>query len=92
MGRVESGLGVRPLAVAGGVVGEAGKVEWAGLHAQNTPPTSVQRFPSRIEAQLEELAEAESIDNGKPFKLAKMVDIPRASSNFRFFLLFEKIG
>ncbi len=30
MSCVESGLGVRPLAVAGGVVGEAGKVEWDG--------------------------------------------------------------
>ena len=40
---------------------------------------------NRIEAQLDELAQAESIDNGKPLKLAKMVDIPRASSNLRFF-------
>jgi len=38
-----------------------------------------------IEAKLDFLAEAESIDNGKPLILAKRVDIPRASSNFRFF-------
>lgn len=38
-----------------------------------------------IDQNLEELAVAESIDNGKPIKLAKKVDIPRASSNFRFF-------
>tara|TARA_R110002073_G_scaffold319700_1_gene494479 strand:- start:10677 stop:12116 length:1440 start_codon:yes stop_codon:yes gene_type:complete len=38
-----------------------------------------------IEANLDKLAEAESKDNGKPFWLAKAVDIPRASSNFRFF-------
>ena len=38
-----------------------------------------------IEQNLEELAEAESIDNGKPVKLAQKVDIPRASSNIRFF-------
>lgn len=38
-----------------------------------------------IESQLDELAMAECVDNGKPLKLAKRVDIPRASSNFRFF-------
>ena len=38
-----------------------------------------------IEARLDELAEAESKDNGKPLSLAKSVDIPRAASNFRFF-------
>ncbi len=38
-----------------------------------------------IEANHAKLAEAESIDNGKPLKLAEHVDIPRAASNFRFF-------
>ncbi|MAO08263.1 MAG: hypothetical protein CL596_06085, partial [Alteromonas sp.] len=38
-----------------------------------------------IEAHLDRLAEAESMDNGKPLSLAKSVDIPRASANFRFF-------
>jgi len=38
-----------------------------------------------IEAKLDELALAESIDNGKPISLAKAVDIPRAASNFKFF-------
>lgn len=38
-----------------------------------------------ITEQLPELAAAESKDNGKPLKLAKAIDIPRASSNFRFF-------
>ncbi len=38
-----------------------------------------------IESRLEELAKAESKDNGKPVSLAKAVDIPRAASNFRFF-------
>ncbi len=38
-----------------------------------------------IESDLDELAEAESIDNGKPKSLAKMVDIPRAVSNFKFY-------
>ena len=38
-----------------------------------------------IDANFEILAQAESLDNGKPLTLAKRVDIPRASSNFRFF-------
>ena len=38
-----------------------------------------------IDQNLDELARAESIDNGKPLSLAKSVDIPRASSNFRFY-------
>jgi len=38
-----------------------------------------------LEANLQQFAEAESLDNGKPIWLAKAVDIPRAASNFRFF-------
>ena len=38
-----------------------------------------------IERDLDELAEAESVDNGKPKSLAKAVDIPRAVSNFKFY-------
>ena len=38
-----------------------------------------------IESRFEELAMAETLDNGKPLWLSKMVDIPRAASNFRFF-------
>jgi aminomuconate-semialdehyde/2-hydroxymuconate-6-semialdehyde dehydrogenase len=35
--------------------------------------------------KLDFLAAAESKDNGKPIRLAKQVDIPRAASNFQFF-------
>ena len=38
-----------------------------------------------IDKEFEILAKAESVDNGKPLKLAKAVDIPRASANMRFF-------
>ncbi len=38
-----------------------------------------------LEENLQNFAEAESKDNGKPVSLAKAVDIPRAASNFRFF-------
>lgn len=39
----------------------------------------------RISERLAELAGAESTDNGKPLWLARKVDIPRASDNFKFF-------
>jgi len=38
-----------------------------------------------IERDLESLARAESIYNGKPISLARTVDIPRAIANFRFY-------
>lgn len=38
-----------------------------------------------IDHNFEALAKAESEDNGKPLKLAKAMDIPRASANMRFF-------
>jgi len=43
------------------------------------------RIADLIEANLDPLAEAECIDNGKPITLARKVDIPRAAANFRFF-------
>ncbi|MBT8255117.1 MAG: aldehyde dehydrogenase [Bacteroidia bacterium] len=43
------------------------------------------RIANLIDKNLDRLAEAEARDNGKPLSLAKSVDIPRASSNFRFF-------
>lgn len=38
-----------------------------------------------IDRDFEKLAVAESIDHGKPVWLAKMIDIPRASANMRFY-------
>ena len=43
------------------------------------------RIAELIDANLDALALAETNDNGKPLSLSKRVDIPRASSNFRFF-------
>lgn len=43
------------------------------------------RIAELIESNQEELALAETNDNGKPLWLSNEVDIPRASSNFRFF-------
>jgi aminomuconate-semialdehyde/2-hydroxymuconate-6-semialdehyde dehydrogenase len=43
------------------------------------------RIAELIDENLEDLAIAETNDNGKPLWLSRKVDIPRASSNFRFF-------
>jgi aminomuconate-semialdehyde/2-hydroxymuconate-6-semialdehyde dehydrogenase len=43
------------------------------------------KIASLIEQNLDRLAMAESIDNGKPLKLAKTIDIPRAAANFHFY-------
>ena len=38
-----------------------------------------------VETRLDEFAQAESRDQGKPVWLAKAIDIPRCVYNFRFF-------
>jgi len=43
------------------------------------------RIAQLITENLDTLAKAESVDNGKPVWLAKKVDIPRAASNFHFY-------
>jgi aminomuconate-semialdehyde/2-hydroxymuconate-6-semialdehyde dehydrogenase len=43
------------------------------------------KISSLIEQNLEALAQAESKDNGKPVSLARVMDIPRAASNFQFY-------
>ena len=45
----------------------------------------IMRLADEIENHFDELVSAESKDNGKPEWLARSVDIPRASENFRFF-------
>lgn len=38
-----------------------------------------------VEQNLDRLAKAETVDNGKPVSLARSLDIPRAAANLRFF-------
>lgn len=45
----------------------------------------LQKLAHLIEENLDRFAEAESRDNGKPLKLSKSVDIPRAAANFNFY-------
>ncbi len=57
---------------------------WSNLSALKRSK-HLRKISELIEQKLPELALAESIDNGKPLKLASSVDIPRAVDNFHFF-------
>ncbi len=63
---------------------EAALPAWQALPAEERGRFLV-RIADRIDANLERLAQAESQDNGKPLALARVMDIPRAASNFHFF-------
>ena len=45
----------------------------------------LQRLADLLEARVDEFAALESRDTGKPLRLARQLDIPRAISNLRFF-------
>ena len=57
---------------------------WANMPVQERS-SILMRIADLIDRDLDTLALAESVDNGKPKKLAKLVDIPRASANIRFY-------
>ncbi|MEM9885052.1 MAG: aldehyde dehydrogenase [Bacteroidota bacterium] len=57
---------------------------WAARSVQERSRI-LMKIADLIEVNLDRLATAESLDNGKPIHLAKKIDIPRASENFRFF-------
>jgi len=66
------------------------KAAKAAFPAWSTTPKDIRaafliKIADLIEKNLEKLAHAESLDNGKPLHLSKSVDIPRAASNFRFY-------
>jgi aminomuconate-semialdehyde/2-hydroxymuconate-6-semialdehyde dehydrogenase len=63
---------------------EAALPAWRALPAEERGRRLV-RLAELIEQHLEPLARAESQDNGKPLRLARTLDIPRAASNFAFF-------
>jgi aminomuconate-semialdehyde/2-hydroxymuconate-6-semialdehyde dehydrogenase len=58
--------------------------EWSLMSAKDRSAILL-RIAKAIDANLEKLARAESIDNGKPVSLARVMDIPRASANIRFY-------
>ncbi len=57
---------------------------WSGTPAAERSRLLL-KLADLLEANLEELARTESIDNGKTISLARRLDIPRAVLNFRFF-------
>ena len=57
---------------------------WSGLSKQDRYK-HLMRLSEGIKNRFEELVAAESYDNGKPEWLARLVDIPRASTNIEFF-------
>lgn len=57
---------------------------WSVMPAQDRSALLF-RVASGIESRLEEFAQLESADTGKPIAVARSVDIPRAIANFRFF-------
>jgi len=57
---------------------------WSKMSAEQRHDV-LMRIVALIERDSDSLAEAESVDNGKPLSLAKTVDIPRAVSNFKFY-------
>ena len=63
---------------------EAAAPAWAALpHTERA--RWMERLAEALEARLDDFAHAESRDGGKPIKLARDAEIPRAVSNLRFF-------
>jgi acyl-CoA reductase-like NAD-dependent aldehyde dehydrogenase len=58
--------------------------EWGGLPAAGRERL-MHRLADLIEANAEELARLESIDNGKPLKMAARVDVPSAVAHLRYY-------
>ena len=56
---------------------------WTGL-PPNDRQRSMERLADLIESHSEELAELESIDNGKPLAAARTYDIPRCIASLRY--------
>lgn len=63
---------------------ESAKDAWAKTSRQERSDYMM-KMAAIIESKMDQFVAAESRDNGKPEKLARAVDIPRAVSNLRFF-------
>ncbi len=57
---------------------------WSALPASERARW-LNKLADALESRIEDFAQAESRDGGKPLKLAREIEIPRAVSNFRFF-------
>ncbi|MBK34860.1 MAG: 2-hydroxymuconic semialdehyde dehydrogenase [Gemmatimonadetes bacterium] len=63
---------------------EAAFPGWSSMEASHRSDC-MHSLADALEANLDELARLETIDNGKPISLSTAMDIPRAVSNLRFF-------
>ncbi|XP_005105733.1 2-aminomuconic semialdehyde dehydrogenase [Aplysia californica] len=61
--------------------------EWSELPVEKRSEV-MQKIADLIESRLDEIAEVESKDQGKPLWLAKRVDISRTVHNFRYFATY----
>ena len=50
----------------------------------------LEKIANALEARSEEIAKLESLDTGKPIKIARAVDASRSVANFRFFAEYSK--
>jgi aminomuconate-semialdehyde/2-hydroxymuconate-6-semialdehyde dehydrogenase len=71
-------------------VDQAVQAAKAAFHSWSTMPIEdrtkiLLRLADLIDRDLERLSEAESVDNGKPVKFARTVDIYRAAANIKFY-------
>jgi acyl-CoA reductase-like NAD-dependent aldehyde dehydrogenase len=57
---------------------------WSGIAAAQRTRAML-ALADAVEAHADELAELESLDNGKPLKLAKRVDVPLTAEHLRYF-------
>src|ERR671914_447071 len=57
---------------------------WSGIAAAGRTRAML-ALADAIEAHADELAELESLDNGKPLKLARRVDVPLTAEHLRYF-------
>ena len=66
------------------VAAQAAFPAWSGL-PNSERSRWLEKLADALEARLDDFAHAESRDGGKPLKLARDIEIPRAISNLRFF-------
>lgn len=59
-------------------------LEWSGMPAKDRTAILL-KLADAIDKNLEDFSRAESVDTGKPIALARVMDIPRASANLRFY-------
>ena len=57
---------------------------WSGIAAAHRTRAML-ALADAVEAHADELAELESLDNGKPLRLAKRVDVPLTAEHLRYF-------